>query len=296
MRERDGYVPGVPCWIDTSQPDPDAAVAFYGGLFGWDFEDAMPPGAAGKYFIARLRGGDVAAVSSQPEGAPPTAVWNTYVWVDSADETAAKVVDAGGNVVVDPFDVMDAGRMAVCTDPEGAAFCVWQAKEHRGARIVNEPGSLNFNGLNTRNADRAKAFYRLVFGWETLGAGGAADMWRLPGYGEFLEQSDPGLRERMAASGAPAGFEDVVATLNPIPNDQPDVPAHWSVTFAVDDADTIAEKAAELGARVLVPPFDAPWVRMTVISDPQGATFTASKFVPENQDIASRPDSKVRAA
>jgi uncharacterized protein len=296
MRERDGYLPGVPCWIDTSQPDPDAAVAFYGGLFGWDFEDAMPPGAAGKYFIARLRGGDVAAVSSQPEGAPPTAVWNTYVWVDSADETAAKVVDAGGNVVVDPFDVMDAGRMAVCTDPEGAAFCVWQAKEHRGARIVNEPGSLNFNGLNTRNADRAKAFYRSVFGWETLGAGGAADMWRLPGYGEFLEQSDPGLRERMAASGAPAGFEDVVATLNPIPNDQPDVPAHWSVTFAVDDADTIAEKAAELGGRVLVPPFDAPWVRMTVISDPQGATFTASKFVPENQDIASRPDSKVRAA
>jgi uncharacterized protein len=296
MRERDGYMPGVPCWIDTSQPDPDAAVAFYGGLFGWDFEDAMPPGAAGKYFIARLRGGDVAAVSSQPEGAPPTAVWNTYVWVDSADETAAKVVDAGGNVVVDPFDVMDAGRMAVCTDPEGAAFCVWQAKEHRGARIVNEPGSLNFNGLNTRNADRAKAFYRSVFGWETLGAGGAADMWRLPGYGEFLEQSDPGLRERMAASGAPAGFEDVVATLNPIPNDQPDVPAHWSVTFAVDDADTIAEKAAELGGRVLVPPFDAPWVRMTVISDPQGATFTASKFVPENQDIASRPDSKVRAA
>jgi uncharacterized protein len=296
MRERDGYLPGVPCWIDTSQPDPDAAVAFYGGLFGWDFEDAMPPGAAGKYFIARLHGGDVAAVSSQPEGAPPTAVWNTYVWVDSADETAAKVVDAGGNVVVDPFDVMDAGRMAVCTDPEGAAFCVWQAKEHRGARIVNEPGSLNFNGLNTRNADRAKAFYRSVFGWETLGAGGAADMWRLPGYGEFLEQSDPGLRERMAASGAPAGFEDVVATLNPIPNDQPDVPAHWSVTFAVDDADTIAEKAAELGGRVLVPPFDAPWVRMTVISDPQGATFTASKFVPENQDIASRPDSKVRAA
>jgi predicted enzyme related to lactoylglutathione lyase len=296
MRERDGYLPGVPCWIDTSQPDPDAAVAFYGGLFGWDFEDAMPPGAAGKYFIARLHGGDVAAVSSQPEGAPPTAVWNTYVWVDSADETAAKVVDAGGNVVVDPFDVMDAGRMAVCTDPEGAAFCVWQAKEHRGARIVNEPGSLNFNGLNTRNADRAKAFYRSVFGWETLGAGGAADMWRLPGYGKFLEQSDPGLRERMAASGAPAGFEDVVATLNPIPHDQPDVPAHWSVTFAVDDADTTAEKAAELGGRVLVPPFDAPWVRMTVISDPQGATFTASKFVPENQDIASRPDSKVRAA
>jgi len=292
MRERDGYLPGVPCWIDTSQPDPEAAVAFYSGLFGWDFEDAMPPGSAGKYFIARLRGGDVAAVGSQPEGLPPTAVWNTYVWVESADETASKVVDVGGRVVTDPFDVMDAGRMAVFTDPEGAAFCVWQAKEHKGARIVNEPGSLNFNGLNTRDADGAKSFYASVFGWETLGA----EMWRLPGYGEFLEQSDPGLRERMAASGAPEGFEDVVATLSPIAEDQPDVPAHWSVTFAVDDADTIAEKAAELGGQVLVPPFDAPWVRMTVITDPQGATFTASKFVPENKDLASQPDSTLGAA
>ena len=225
MLERDGYLPGVPCWVDTSQPDPEAAVAFYGGLFGWDFEDAMPPGSDGNYFIARLRGGEVAAVGSQPEGGPPTAVWNTYVWVQSADEAAAKVQGAGGRVVTAPFDVMDAGRMAVFTDPEGAAFCVWQAKEHRGARIVNEPGSVNFNGLNTRDVEGAKSFYGSVFGWETLGLGGGAEMWRLAGYGDFLAQSDPELRERMAGSGAPAGFEDVVATLNPIADDQPDVPA-----------------------------------------------------------------------
>src|SRR5947208_1475259 len=199
MLERDGYLPGVPCWVDTSQPDPEAAVAFYGGLFGWEFEDVMPPGSAGRYFIARLRGGDVAAVGSAPEGGPSTAAWKTYVWVESADETASKVVDAGGRVVTAPFDVMDAGRMAVFTDPEGAAFCVWQANEHRGARIVNEPGSLNFNGLNTRDAKGAKSF-------------------------------------------------------------------------------------------------DAPWVRMTVITDPQGATFTASKFVPENKDLGSQADSTVGAA
>src|ERR1700733_10581297 len=120
MFERDGYLPGVPCWGDPSQPDPPAAVAFYGGLFGWDFEDALPPSSAGSYFIARLRGGDVAAVGSQPGGAPLPAAWNTYVWVQSADEAASRVVDAGGRVVTDPFDVMDAGRMAVCTDPEGA--------------------------------------------------------------------------------------------------------------------------------------------------------------------------------
>jgi predicted enzyme related to lactoylglutathione lyase len=296
MLERDGYLPGVPCWIDTSQPDPDAAVAFYGGLFGWDFEDAMPPDSPGKYFIARLRGGDVAAVGSQPEGGPPIAVWNTYVWVESADEAASKVQDAGGRVVTDPFDVIDAGRMAVFTDPEGAAFCVWEAKAHKGAQIVNEPGSLNFNGLNTRSVERAKSFYGSVFGWETLGLGGGADAWRLPGYGEFLEQSDPGLRKRMAETGAPEGFADVVATLNPIADDQPDAPAHWGVTFAVDDADATAEKAAELGGQVVVPPLDAPWVRMTVITDPQGATFTASKFVPENKDLASESDSRARAA
>jgi uncharacterized protein len=296
MLERDGYLPGVPCWIDTSQPDPEAAVAFYTGLFGWDFEDAMPPGSAGKYFIARLRGGDVAAVGSLPAGGSPIAVWNTYVWVESADTAASKVLDAGGRVAVDPFDVMDAGRMSVFTDPEGAAFCVWQAKAHKGAQIVNEPGSLNFNGLNTRDADGAKSFYGAVFGWETLGLGDGPEMWRLPGYGDYLEQRDPGLRSRMAESGAPEGFEDVVATLIPIPDDQPDVPAHWSVTFAVDDADATAERALELGGRVVVAPFDAPWVRMTVITDPQGATFTASKFVPENRDVASTADSTARAA
>jgi predicted enzyme related to lactoylglutathione lyase len=292
MPERNGYLAGVPCWVDTSQPDPEAAVAFYSGLFGWDFEDAMPPGSPGKYFIARLRGRDVAAVGSQPEGGPPTATWNTYVWVDSADESAAKVLDAGGRVLMEPFDVMNAGRMAVVADREGAAFCVWQARDHRGSQIVNESGSLNFNGLNTRDPDGAKAFYASVFGWQTLELGGA-EMWRLPGYGEFLEETDPGLRERMAQSGAPEGFEDVVATLNPIADDQP---AHWSVTFAVDDADATAARASELGGEVLVAPFDAPWVRMTVISDPQGATLIASKFVPENKDLASRVDSAVEAA
>jgi uncharacterized protein len=285
MIERDGYLPGVPCWVDTSQPDPEAAVAFYRGLFDWDFEDTMPEGAPGKYYIARLRDGDVAAVGSQREGDRTAPVWNTYIWTQSADETASKVSEAGGRVLVEPFDVMDAGRMAACSDPEGAVFCVWQAKKHKGARIVNEPGSLNFNGLNTRDVEGAKSFYGSAFGWQTLDFGGDAQGWRLPGYGEFLERRDPGLRERMAQSGAPEGFADVVATLNPIPDDQPDVPPHWSVTFAVEDADAVAARASELGGRVLVPPFDAPWVRMTVIADPQGATFIASKFVPENADV-----------
>ncbi len=281
MPERDGYIPGVPCWIDTSQPDPDAVLDFYSGLFGWEFENVMPEDSDGKYFFARLRGGDVAAVGSIPEGAPPMAVWNTYIWVEGADETAAKVRDAGGSVVMEPFDIPGSGRMAVFTDPEGAVFCVWQAKEHKGAQIVNEHGSLNFNGLNTRDVEGAKSFYGSVFGWTTL-ALDAGEMWTLPGYGDYLERDNPGLRKQLAEMGGPEGFEDVVASINPIPDDQPDTPAHWSVTFAVDDADATASKATELGGSVIVPPFDAPWVRLTIINDPRGATFIAGQFVPEN--------------
>jgi predicted enzyme related to lactoylglutathione lyase len=286
MPERDGYIPGVPCWVDTSQPDPAAAVDFYRGLFGWEFEDVMPPGSEGQYFIGRIRGGDVAAVSSIPEGAPPTALWNTYIWVDDADKAAAKVRDAGGTVLSEPFDVMDAGRMAVFMDAEGAAINVWQAKQHKGAQVVNEHGSVNFNGLGTRDVAGAKTFYGAVFGWTTLDVGGGTEMWTLPGYGDYLEGITPGIRKMVAEVGGPPGFEDVVASINPIPDDQPDTPPRWSVTFAVDDADAIAAKAPELGATVVAEPFDAPWVRMTIINDPQGATFIASKFVAENKDLA----------
>jgi uncharacterized protein len=286
MSERDGYIPGVPCWIDTNQPDAEAALPFYNGLFGWEFEDVMPEGSGGSYFIGRIRGGDVAAIGGVPEGAPQTARWNTYVWVENADETAKKARDAGAGVVSEPFDVMDAGRMAVLTDPEGAAFCVWQAKEHHGAKVVNEHGSLNFNGLATRNPEGAKAFYGAVFGWQTLALPGG-EMWTLPGYGDHLEESSPGLRQQMAQMGAPEGFIDVVATVDPIADTDSMTPAHWSVTFAVDDADATAAKAKALGGEVLAGPADAPWTRMAVIKDPQGATFIASQFVPENKDLGA---------
>jgi uncharacterized protein len=302
MPERDGYVLGVPCWVDVSEPDPAAALDFYGGLFGWEFEDVMPSASEGRYFIGRGEGpgssifdtsrqpqsGDVAAVGTIPQTAPPTGMWNTYFWVDSADETASKVRDAGGGVMAEPFDFMDMCRIAVFTDPEGAAFRVWGAKTHKGARLVNDPGAVVFNNLNTRAVDAAKSFYGSVFGWQTGSIGGGADGWTLPGYGDWLEREHhPQLRKQMAEAGAPEGFEDVVGSIVPIADDQPDTLAHWSVTFATDDADGTAAKAVELGGRVIVPPFDAPWstptytIRMTVIADPQGATFSASGFVPQ---------------
>ncbi len=278
MTDEDRYIPGVPCWIDNAAPDPEAAVEFYGGLFGWEFEDVTPPGAPGKYVIGRLPGGDVAAVASQPQGA--TATWNTYVWVADADETTAKVRAAGGSVLMEPGDVGDAGRMAVFADPAGASFSAWQPNRHRGAAVVNEPGSVNFNNLYTPDLDGARDFYGAVFGWEVIEPG-AGTMWALPAYGDFLERRTPGMRANMAGMGAPSRFEEVVASVGPAEGDA----AYWGVTFGVADADAIAARATELGGRVDVAPFDAPWVRMTVITDPQGATFTASKFVPENKDL-----------
>ena len=287
MPERDGYIPGVPCWVDASLPDPEKALPFYEGLFGWAFEDVMPEGSDTPYFIGRIRGADAAAVSSLPEGGPPMPTWNTYIWVDSADQAAAKARDAGGAILAEPFDVMESGRMAVLADPEGAVFNVWEAKAHKGSGVVNEHGAVNFNGLATRDRDRAEAFYGEVFGWRVLDLPSGA-MWALPGYGDHLEESTPGLREMMAGMDAPDGFIDVVAALNPIEAGDQDTPPHWSVTFGVDDADATAAKARELGGEVLLGPVDAPWTRMAVIRDPQGATFVASQFVAENKDLPAR--------
>ena len=293
--------------MEASEPDPRAALDFYGGLFGWEFQDVMPASSEDNYFIARheapstsifdssgeLRAGDVAAIRSIPKATPSMAMWNTHFWVDSADEAVSKVREAEGRVVTEPFDFMDACRMAVFTDPEGAAFGVWEAKEHKGARLVNDPGAVVFNGLNARDVEGAKSFYGSVFGWQTGSIGGGAQGWTLPGYGDWLEREHhPGLRKQMTEAGAPEGFEDVVASIIPMPDDQPDPPAHWSVTFATDDADATAAKATELGGKVIVPPFDAPWststytIRVTVIGDLQGATFSASKFV--SRELAPR--------
>ena len=286
MSHADRYIPGVPCWVDTTQPDPGAAAAFYGGLFGWELEETMPAGSPGSYLVGRLGGGDVAAVSSQPEGGPPAAAWNTYVWVTDADATADKVRAAGGDVLSAPFDIADAGRMAVLADPAGAAFRVWEAREHRGAAVVNEPGSLNFNDLRTRDLDGARSFYGAVFGWEVLDLGarhgvGAAGLRRLP------RTAHTRGRERTWPSWAPPSASRTWSRASPRSATTSPTPPHWGVTFGVADADAIAARAADLGGEVVVAPFDAAWVRTTVIADPAGATFTASQFVPENKDLGA---------
>jgi predicted enzyme related to lactoylglutathione lyase len=293
MLEREGFPAGVPCWVDTTQPDPEAAAGFYGDLFGWEFEDLMAPGSGGHYLLARLRGRAVAAVGSATVGsadqdpAPPVRrppAWNTYICVDRADDAAAKVREAGGRVLVDPQDVGPAGRMAVCSDPSGAVFRVWQAGTRTGAQLVNEPGTWNWSDLHTRDGEGSKSFYRTVFGWEAdpVSFGEVeATMWRRPGYAEFLMQFDPDLRRRHSEAGVPDGFSDAVGWMMPLTPDQsPDVASHWRVTFAVADTDAVAGSASALGGSVVAPPFDAGPTRVAVLADPQGAVFTVSTYDP----------------
>lgn len=267
------YPHGVPCWIDTEQPDPAAAARFYGELFGWAFEDAVPADAPGSYLVASLDGQDVAAVA--PAGDEPIA-WNTYVAVDDADATARAVTSAGGSVLQDPVDAGPGGRMASCADPGDARFRLWQARARPGAQLVNAPGSWNFSDLRTADPPRAQAFYMPLFFWEITDLGFGA-MIRRPGYGDHLEATvDPGIRSRQSDVAAPPGFEDAIGWLAAA---EPGETDHWHVTFTVQDRDTSVALAERLGAMV-VSSEDTDWTKHALIRDPQGAELTLSQFTP----------------
>jgi uncharacterized protein len=268
---RDGYPDGVPCFIDTSQRDVEAAQRFYGGLFGWEFEERMP----GQYWMATLDGLDVAGMARQPDDEPS---WNTYIQVASADQATADAMQLGAQVLVPPFDVAGAGRMSVIADPTKAVFCTWEARDHHGAQLVNVAGTWNWSDLYTPDPSLAEPFYRALFGWEArpVSFGEASGiMWTQASYGDSLEARTPGLRKMHEEAGAPEGFTDCIGWLM-----EDDGPSRWNVTFTVDDTDASAARAAELGGEVIVPPYDAGPVRVAQVRDPQGAVFTISYYDP----------------
>ena len=283
MLKREGYPAGVPCWIDVLQPEVAATMAFYGELFEWDFEVRTPAGAPTTYAYARKDGLLVAGVGGPPAPGEQAAGWTSYVWVDSADDAAAAVLAAGGRVLAPPTDIPRAGRVAVCADPSGAVFGVWQAGENRGAELVNAPGTWNFSDLTPGNASEAEKFYGAVFGWECdpfeMTGRDNASIWRVPGYGDFLAARDPELRERQAADQAPNGFADAVAILNP--EETGDGRGRWNITFAVDDADAAFAQALSLGATVVTPLVDTMYTRIGTVADPQAATLTLSEYRPQ---------------
>ena len=255
MGTRTSYEPGTFCWVDLSTPDPDAAKAFYSALLGWEIEDL--PGPHGNYSIARVGGEPVAALVRQVSeeidaGVPPH--WNSYVSVESADETVARAEDLGANAFGAAFDVGEEGRIGVFRDPVGAATCVWQAGTHFGAGRVNEIGCLTWNELGTAEVDRASEFYTGLFGWaaEPMDTGGG------PAYVVISvgERSNGGIREQSPEERA-AG-----------------VPSSWMPYFAVESTDESVEKATRMGGRVLAGPMDiGNGGRIAALADPQGAAF-----------------------
>ena len=250
MPARDSYAQGTPNWVDLQTTDQAAAKAFYREVFGWSYDD-QPMDEGAVYSIAQLGGARVAAIALQsPElraaGAPP--MWNTYLAVDSVDEVAAKVGPAGGTLAMEPFDVMDAGRMAFVLDPSGAAVALWQANQHIGSSLVNEPGTVIWNELITDNP-AAVTFYEQVLGVTTATADMGADKYT-------MFQVDG---------------QEVGGTIPPM---MAGVPNHWHVYFAVADADATAAKIEELGGSVMVAPFDTPIGKMAVVADPQRAVFS----------------------
>jgi len=252
--EIDAYEHGVPSWVDLSTPDAARAAAFYTALFGWDVQTGPPE--AGGYAIAHLRGRAVAGITPPMNPGPP--VWSTYVNVDDADAVAALVTANGGAVLAPPFDVMDVGRMGVFADPAGAVICVWQPGTHKGAGVVNEPGTYSWSELMTTDIPGAIAFYAAVFGWgaETNGEGAGA-------YTEF----------KVAGRSIAGGM------VKP-PTVPAAMPPFWGVYFAVVDTDATSARITELGGSIIIPPTDIEPGRFAVAIDPTGAGFSVIAMNP----------------
>ena len=254
------YPPGTPCWIELSSPDLDASEAFYQELFGWETEFRADPEKTGGYRTITLDGKSVGGLAPiMSEGQPPA--WATYIYVTDADETVGKVKDAGGQAITDIIAVLDLGRMCVFMDPTGAAFGIWQPKEHKGAEDVNRVGTLGWNELQTRDAEKAKDFYVSVFGWEPvdtdMGGGSNYTRWQL-------------------------GDRMVAGMIQMDENFPPDIPSNWLVYFGIDDTDEAVAKAQAAGGSVHVEPMDIPGMgRFAVLTDPHGAVFAIIALVPE---------------
>jgi uncharacterized protein len=257
--EFERYENGVPSWVDMGSSDVDKAKEFYSGLFGWDCPEGDPE--AGGYSVCTLKGKSVAGLSPSFDPNMPT-VWMTYVNVDSVDDTLAKVEANGGTVFMPGTDVMGAGRMAIFADSIGAVIGLWEPKEHIGAQLVNEPGTLCWNELVSPDLEASKTFYGAVFGWGAVNQGAPGEP---PAYVEWQ-----------------LGGKSVGGLL-PKPAEMPaEVPPYWGVYFSVADTDASVELAQKLGATSHAPPMDIEPGRMAILTDPVGAMFQviALKEVP----------------
>jgi predicted enzyme related to lactoylglutathione lyase len=255
MREITQRGPGTFCWPELATSDQAAAKAFYAALFGWTVEE-HPVGGAGVYMIFKHNNRDVAAASGMQEqqraqGVPPH--WLSYISVASADDAASKAKRLGGKEMMEPFDVMELGRMAILQDPTGATFALWQAKGHVGIRAADEPGTLVWTELLTSNAEMARDFYSKLFGW---GVRERPTKWSSQPYTTFMrgDQQAGGMIQITPEMGS--------------------TPSQWLPYFGTPDSDATSARALQLGGNTIVPPSDVPEIaRFAIFQDPPGAMF-----------------------
>jgi uncharacterized protein len=246
MGESTSYPPGTFSWAELATSDAAAAKPFYSALFGWDYEENPIPDG-GVYSMARRDGKYVAALFSSDQ--PPH--WNCYVTVESAGATTANATEHGATVIAEPFDVMDAGRMAVIADPTGAALCLWEARSHIGAQLVNTPGAMTWNDLVTPDPDAAAQFYAALFGWtveEIPDAGG----YRVIRNGERANGGIMPLDPQRMGAGTPPS---------------------WMPYFGHQDVVGAVDQVGGLGGRVLNGPIRMPQGSIAVLADPRGAVL-----------------------
>ena len=245
------YVPGTPCWVDLGTTDLEGAKEFYTGLFGWTWQVAEDP-AAGGYTMFLKDDAQVAGAMTTMSPEQPVA-WNTYVAVEDADDTIAKAEAAGGKTLVAPMDVTDVGRMAMFVDPTGAVLGLWQPRTMKGAGLVNEPGAVTWDELNTRDAEAAKRFYAATFGWDAV----TSPM-------DGMEYTELQVNGRTVAGLMQMDDEHFPK----------ETPPHWAVYFGVADCDASVDKVGVLGGTVVVPPTPIPPGKFAVCQDPQGGYFS----------------------
>ena len=252
MPEFSSHVQGTPSWAELSTTDDQGALAFYGALFGWEDEpNEMGPGMY--YHMQKLNGLEVAALYQQgdeekQQGVPPH--WKVYFTVDDIQKSTEQATESGATVIFGPMEVFDAGHAAILQDPQGAVFALWQPKEHIGARIKGETGSVIWNELMTNSAAEATKFYTGLLGITSSKMPGPMDYTMLNVGGTDL-----------------AGVMQITEDMGP-------VPPHWMVYFGVDDVDAAASKAESLGGSMVVSAADIPEIgRFAGLKDPQGAMF-----------------------
>ena len=250
MGEVGEYPEGTFCWVDLATTDLSVAKRFYERLHGWQFEDMGPT-----YTLCRVDGHAVTGIFAPPELGDVGPQWNNYLAVADADAVARKAAGLGGTIVEQPFDVDGDGRTAVIRDPSGALVALWQAGTHVGAGLVNEPGSLTWNDLVTRDMDAAKAFYPALFGWSAEDAeGGEYTTWT---HGRLL-----------------------IGGMQRIRPERAELRPHWLPYFVVSNAEDATAAVTDGGGEILVPPRDVPAGRFAIIRDPAGVSSAIFEMGP----------------